>query len=245
MDAGITLIDTADAYHLGGEAPGHNETLVADALAGYGKVDGLVLATKGGHYRPDSGQWLTDGRPEHLLQAARDSAKRLGVEAIDLYQFHRPDPKVPFADSVGALRDLLDEGVIRWAGISNVDHSQIDAAQEILGESLISVQNQFSASMRANESDISYCAERGLVFIPYRPLGGLSKAYADSGDYSAFHSVAAAHRVTPQAVALAWLLAKAENVIPIPGSSRPTTIEDSASAAEIALTPQELEQLDG
>ncbi|MDR1431064.1 MAG: aldo/keto reductase [Propionibacteriaceae bacterium] len=243
LDAGVTLIDTADAYHMAGEHPGHNEELVAEALAAHGRVPGLLLATKGGHYRPSDGSWLTDGRPEHLRQAARASAKRLRVEAIDLYQFHRPDPQVPFVESVGALRELLDDGVIRYAGLSNVDHGQIDAAREILGDKLVSVQNQFSASCRKAEPDIAFSAERGLAFIPYRPLGGLSAAYADGGDYSAFHRVASEHEVSVQRVALAWLLAKGPNVLPIPGSSRPETILDSVAAVDLTLTDAELAAL--
>src|SRR5919198_1660023 len=133
LDAGITLIDTADAYHLHAGEVGHNEELIARALAGYGgDTSDVLVATKGGHLRPGDGSWQVDGRPEHLRQACDASLKRLGVEAIGLYQFHRPDPKVPWAESVGAIRDLLDAGKIRYAGISNANPDQIRLSNEIL-----------------------------------------------------------------------------------------------------------------
>ncbi|MDR1441549.1 MAG: aldo/keto reductase [Bifidobacteriaceae bacterium] len=244
LEAGVNLIDTADAYHQPGEPPGHNELLVAEALALAG-TKGVLVATKGGHYRPDSGQWLVDGRPEHLAQAARDSAKRLGVEAIDLYQFHRPDPRVTFADSVGAFQRLLEDGVIRYAGLSNVDNDQIAVAKGILGDKLVSVQNQYSPSAARDAAAIPYCGELGLAYIPYRPLGGLSAAYRDGGDYSRFAQVGARHGVSPQAACLAWLLAHGPNVVPIPGSSRPATIIDSATAGDVALTAEDLDILAG
>src|SRR5882757_6368010 len=134
LDAGITLIDTADAYHLTATDDGHNETLIAKALASYGgDTSDVLIATKGGHLRPGDGSWTLNGAPEYLKQAAEESLKRLGVDTIGLYQFHRPDPTVPYADSVGAIRDLLDEGKIRYAGISNADPDQIRQANEILG----------------------------------------------------------------------------------------------------------------
>ena len=146
LDAGVTLIDTADAYHLKAGEVGHNESLIAEALASYGgDTSGVLVATKGGHLRPGDGSWTLDGRPEYLVQAAEASLKRLGVEAIGLYQFHRPDPDVPYAESVGALAQLLDAGKIRMAGVSNADPDQIREANEVLGGRLVSVQNQYSA----------------------------------------------------------------------------------------------------
>ncbi len=145
LDAGVTLIDTADAYHRDADEVGHNEELIAGALRSYGgDTSGVLVATKGGHLRPGDGSWTLNGRPEYLKEAAKASARRLGVDAIGLYQFHRPDPAVPYADSVGALRELLDEGVIQLAGISNATVEQIDQANEVLGGRLVSVQNQFS-----------------------------------------------------------------------------------------------------
>ena len=155
LDAGVTLIDTADAYHIHADEVGHNETLIAQALATWGgDASQVLVATKGGHQRPGDGSWTVNGDPAYLKQAAEASLKRLGVDAIGLYQFHRPDPEVPYADSVGAIRDLLDEGKIRLAGISNANPEQIRQAQEILGGRLASVQNQFSPAFRSSEPEL-------------------------------------------------------------------------------------------
>ena len=144
LDAGVTLIDTADAYHLDANAGGHNEELIAEALRTWsGDSSSVFVATKGGHLRPGDGSWTVNGRPEYLKQAAQESARRLGVEAIGLYQFHRPDPDVPYEESVGALVELLDAGTIRLAGVSNANPEQIRLAQEVLGGRLASVQNQY------------------------------------------------------------------------------------------------------
>ena len=145
LDAGVTLIDTADAYHRDANEVGHNELLIAKALKSYGgDTSNVLVATKGGHLRPGDGSWTRNGDPAYLKEAAKASAARLGVEAIGLYQFHRPDPEVDYADSVGAIRDLLDDGVIQMAGISNADVDQIRLAQEILGGRLVSVQRTSS-----------------------------------------------------------------------------------------------------
>jgi aryl-alcohol dehydrogenase-like predicted oxidoreductase len=245
LDAGITLIDTADAYHLKAGEVGHNETLIAKALASWGgDADGVLVATKGGHLRPGDGSWTVNGSPEYLKQAAEQSLKRLGGDAIGLYQFHRPDPSVPYADSVGAIRDLLDAGTIRMAGISNANRDQILQAQDILGGRLVSVQNQFSPSFRSSEPELNLCAELGIAFLPWSPLGGSSAAGSLGGRHSAFQEVAAAHGVSPQQVCLAWMLAKGDRVIPIPGSSRPETIRDSAAAVDLTLAADELARLD-
>jgi aryl-alcohol dehydrogenase-like predicted oxidoreductase len=246
LDAGVTLIDTADAYHLRAGETGHNERLIAEALASYGgDVSSVLVATKGGHLRPGDGSWTVDGSPAHLRQAAEASLKALGVDAIGLYQFHRPDPKVPYADSVGALKELLDAGKIRMAGISNATIEQIDIARRVLGEgNLASVQNQFSPAFRASEPELRHCAGLGIAFLPYSPLGGIRSAGQLGARHAAFQQVADAHSVSPQQVTLAWMLAKAPVVIPIPGASRPESIIDSASAAELTLSATELEQLD-
>lgn len=244
LDAGVTLIDTADAYHLLADEVGHNEELIAAALRSYGgDTSDVLVATKGGHLRPGDGTWTQDGRPEYLKEAAKASAKRLGVEAIGLYQFHRPDPRVPYADSVGAIRDLLDEGVIELAGISNANVEQIDLANEILGGRLVSVQNQFSPAFRSSQGELEHCAAIGIAFLPWSPLGGISRAGEVGGRHSAFQEVADAHGVSPQQVTLAWELALAPVVIPIPGSSRPATIQDSLRAAELTLTDDEIAAL--
>jgi aryl-alcohol dehydrogenase-like predicted oxidoreductase len=245
LDAGITLIDTADAYHLHAEEVGHNESLIAAALATYGgDTTGVLVATKGGHLRPGDGSWTLNGSPEHLRHAAEASLKRLGVDAIGLYQLHRPDPAVPYAESVGALRDLLDAGKIRMAGISNANPDQIRQADEILGGRLVSVQNQFSPAFRSSEPELELCQQMGIAFLPWSPLGGISAARGLGHRHTAFEQVAAEHGASPQQICLAWLLAKSPHVIPIPGSSRPHTIQDSARAIAIQLTPAEFDLLD-
>ncbi|QKW14031.1 aldo/keto reductase [Verrucosispora sp. NA02020] len=245
LDAGVTLIDTADAYHLGPADAGHNESLIANAVASYGgDTSGVLIATKGGHVRPGDGLWTLNGRPEHLRDAVESSLKRLGVEAIGLYQFHRPDPNTPYADSIGALRDLLDAGKIRMAGISNADPDQIRQANEILGGRLVSVQNQFSPAFRSSEPELALCAELGIAFLPWSPLGGISNAAELGSRFAVFAEVARERGVSPQQVCLAWMLAKAPTVIPIPGSSRPETIRDSVGAADLELSTEELARLD-
>ena len=245
LDAGITLIDTADAYHLHADEVGHNESLIARAVASYGgDTSGVLIATKGGHLRPGDGSWTVNGSPEYLKQACDASLKRLGVEAIGLYQFHRPDPRVPYADSVGAVRDLLDAGKIRMAGISNANPQQIKQANEILGGRLVSVQNQFSPSFRSSEPELELCAQLGIAFLPWSPLGGISNAGGLGSRFSAFAEIGKARGVSPQQVCLAWMLAKAPVVIPIPGSSRPETIQDSAKAVALELSADEVAQLD-
>ncbi|WP_436763086.1 aldo/keto reductase [Streptosporangium sp. V21-05] len=245
LEAGVTLIDTADAYHVGADEVGHNESLIARAVAGFGgDTSDVLIATKGGHVRPGDGSWTLDGSPDHLKKACDASLARLGVEAIGLYQFHRPDPKVPYAESVGAIRDLLDAGKIRFAGVSNADPDQIRLADEILGGRLVSVQNQFSPSFRSSEPELELCAELGIAFLPWSPLGGISRAGELGSRFAVFSDVAEAHGVSPQRVCLAWMLAKAPVVIPIPGSSRPETIRDSAGATDVKLSAEELARLD-
>jgi aryl-alcohol dehydrogenase-like predicted oxidoreductase len=246
LDAGVTLIDTADAYHLNAGETGHNERLIAKALASYaGDITGVLVATKGGHLRPGDGSWTVDGSPEHLREAAEASLKALGVDAIGLYQFHRPDPAVPYAESIGALKELLDEGKIRMAGISNASIEQIDIARAVLGEgNLASVQNQFSPAFRSSEPELVYCAGLGIAFLPWSPLGGIGSAGRLGARHAAVQEVAGAHGVSPQRVTLAWMLAKAPVVIPIPGASRPESIIDSAQAPDLVLSVAELARLD-
>ncbi|MGQ7298310.1 aldo/keto reductase [Quadrisphaera sp. KR29] len=244
LEAGVTLIDTADAYHLHGNEVGHNEELIAEALRSWGgDTSSVLVATKGGHLRPGDGSWTQDGRPEHLKEAAKASAKRLGVEAIGLYQFHRPDPSVPYADSVGALVELLEEGVIQMAGISNADPSQIREANDVLGGRLVSVQNQFSPAFRSSLPELELCNELGIAFLPWSPLGGISGAAELGGSHAAFKEVAEARGVSPQQVALSWELSLGDVVIPIPGSSRPETARASAEASELVLTADEVNRL--
>ena len=246
LEAGITLIDTADAYHVTAHGVGHNESLIARAVASYpGDTSDVLIATKGGHLRPGDGAWTVNGSPEYLKRACEASLQRLGVEAIGLYQFHRPDPRVPYVESVGALRDLLDEGKIRMAGISNANPDQIRLANVVLGGRLASVQNQLSPAFRSSEPELELCTDLGIAFLPWSPLGGISQA-ADLGSrFGEFAAVAGVHGVSPQQVCLAWLLAKAPVVVPIPGSTHPETIRDSAAAADLRLSAEELGRLDG
>ena len=244
IDAGVTLIDTADAYHIGAAEVGHNESLIARALATFGADSSHVLvATKGGHLRPGDGSWTVNGSPAYLRRACEASLRRLGVDAVGLYQFHRPDPSVPYADSVGALRDLLDEGKIRMAGISNANPDQIRLANEVLGGRLVSVQNQFSPSFRSSEPELRLCDELGISFLPWSPLGGISSARRLGTAHAAFGQVAQTLGVSPQQVTLAWMLARSPVIVPIPGSTRPETIRDCVAAASLQLTTAQVEQL--
>jgi aryl-alcohol dehydrogenase-like predicted oxidoreductase len=245
LDAGVTLIDTADAYHQYAGETGHNERLIAKALATYsGDTGDVLVATKGGHIRPGDGSWIVDGSPAHLRGAAEASLKALGVEAIGLYQFHRPDPKVPYDESVGVLRELLDAGKIRLAGISNATVEQIDIAQRVLGEgNLASVQNQFSPAFRSSEPELRHTVEHGIAFLPWSPLGGIGRAGELGSRHAAFAEIAQAHGVSPQRVTLAWMLALSSKVIPIPGASRPESVMDSAQAADLVLTSEEVDRL--
>jgi aryl-alcohol dehydrogenase-like predicted oxidoreductase len=245
LEVGITFFDTADAYHRDAGEVGHNESLIAKAIASYdGDTSQVLIATKGGHLRPGDGRWTLNGEPGYLKAAAEASRKRLGVEQIGLYQFHRPDPSVPYGDSVGAVRDLLDEGIIAMAGISNANPEQIRQAQDILGGRLVSVQNQFSPSFRSSEPELKLCDELGIAFLPWSPLGGISSAAALGERFGAFNTIAEARGVSPQVVCLAWELHKSGYVVPIPGSSRPETIRDSATAVDFALSDEEFATLD-
>jgi len=242
LDAGVTLIDTADAYCIDESEVGHGERLVARALSAWpGDRDRVLVATKGGHTR-EGGEWYLDGRPEHLRQACEASLRALGVEAIGLYQFHRPDPKVPFAESVGAMAELKAAGKVRLVGLSNVSVDQIKQARQLV--QVASVQNEFSPRFRRSEGELAFCAAEGIAFLPWSPLGGIGRGRDLGGRHRAFGEVAEAHGVSAQQVALAWQLAKAPAVIPIPGSSRPETITDSAAAASLRLSDDELARLD-
>ncbi|MFJ7134277.1 aldo/keto reductase [Streptomyces fungicidicus] len=244
LDAGVTLIDTADSYHLHADEVGHNEALIAKALASHERGGDVLVATKGGHLRPGDGSWTQDGSPEHLKRACEASLRRLGVEAIGLYQFHRPDPRVPYAESVGALRELLDEGKIRMAGVSNAGPEQIRQAGEILGGGLVSVQNKFSPAFRAGEPELRLCDELGIAFLPYSPFGGIARAGGLASDHAPFARIARAHGVSAYQVCLAWMLARSPVVVPIPGASRPESVRDSAGAAGLVLTAGDIAELD-
>jgi aryl-alcohol dehydrogenase-like predicted oxidoreductase len=243
LDAGVTLIDTADAYTWAERGPGANEEVVAKALRSYGgATDQVLVATKGGHTR-DGADWGLNGRPEYLREACEASLRRLGVDAIGLYQHHRPDPDVPYEETMGGLKDLYDAGLIQRAGISNADPDQIRLAQKVLGDALVAVQNQFSPRFRSSEPEIGVCEDLGLAFLPWSPLGGISKAKELGTAYSAFDEIADERGVSPQQVCLAWELALSPVVIPIPGASRPASIQSSAEAVDLVLSPDELARL--
>lgn len=240
LDAGVNLIDTADSYCLDDSETGHNERLIATALRGRG--EDVLVATKGGHTRP-GGAWAVDGSPAHLRAACEASLRALGVERIDLYQFHRPDPSVPYVESIGAIKALQDEGKVRWIGISNADVEQIDAARSVA--EIVSVQNQLSLDYTGplEKGEVRACDERGLAFLPWGPLGGASAAAAAAGSHHPVAEAAAAHGVSAQQVALAWLLSLSPGMIPIPGTRRPETILDSITAADLELSADELDTI--
>lgn len=243
LDAGVTLIDTADAYCLDGTETGHNERLVARAVRSWsGDRDRIVIATKGGHCRSPAGAWLVDGRPEYLKAACEASLATLGVEAIALYQHHRPDPDVAYEDSIGALRELQVEGKVRLVGIGNASVVQIRQAMSIV--EVASVQNEFSPEFRTSVPEIELCARHGVAFLAWGPLGGMGAARTLGRRHPAFERVALSHGVSPQQVCLAWALARSPAVIPIPGSRRPETILDSLAAVGLRLGEDELAFLD-
>jgi aryl-alcohol dehydrogenase-like predicted oxidoreductase len=248
LDAGVTLFDTADAYGPGDEkgagAQGENERLIASILDELGVRDRVLLATKGGHVRTEGGGWATDSSAGHLRKAVDDSLARLGVEQIALWQHHRPDPKVPYDEVIGTVKEIADSGKVAHVGLSNADPQQIRDAHAVLGDRLVSVQNQFSPKFRTSAPEIEVCEELGLAFLAWSPLGGLSDAKELAEMHPAFAKVAADRGVSAQQVALAWELAQSPVVIPIPGAKRPSSIVDSAAAADLELTPDELDRLD-
>jgi aryl-alcohol dehydrogenase-like predicted oxidoreductase len=244
LDAGVTLIDTADAYAHDESEFGHNETLVAGALASYGPgAADVLVATKGGHTREGT-DWGLDGSPAYLRRAAEDSLRRLGGDAIGLYQYHRPEPGTPWEESMGALRALVDAGLVRMVGISNADVAQIDVARSVIGDAFVSVQNQFSPGWRFSADELEHCAAHGLAFIPWSPFGGVSAAGSLDTTAPGFAQVADELGTSVYRVTLAWHRAQADVVVPIPGASRASSIQDSAAAADLELDPEQLARLD-
>ena len=231
VELGANLVDTADSY-----GPEVNELQVAQALHPY--ADSLVIATKGGLVRDDRpGGWPADGRPAHLREACEGSLRRLRLERIDLYQLHRPDPKVPFEESVGGLARLREEGKIRHVGLSNVDVEQLARAQEIVP--VVSVQNRYNLADRHSEDVLEACEEQGIAFFPWWPL-----AVGDLAEPGGrLEAVARGHDATPAQVALAWLLARSPVVCPIPGTASLEHLEENMAAAELELAPGELAAL--
>jgi pyridoxine 4-dehydrogenase len=230
VELGVNFIDTADAY-----GPNVNEEQIAQALHPY--PDGLVIATKGGSTRDGPGQWGRDGRPAHLKEACDGSLRRLRLDRIDLYQLHTIDPNVPFAEQIGALRELRDAGKIRLVGLSNVTLQQLQAAERIV--EIASVQNSYNVANRYSEPILRYCEPRALAFIPYFPLDG-----GDLTDAQALRPLAKAHGATIWQIGLAWLLAHSPALLPIPGTSSPEHLEENCAAPNIMLGEEELAALD-
>ncbi|MGB3411023.1 MAG: aldo/keto reductase [Microthrixaceae bacterium] len=231
VELGVDLIDTADAY-----GPNVSEELIAEALSPY--PEDLVIATKAGLLRDGPGKWRPDGRPKHLREAVEGSLGRLGMEQLPLLQFHRPDPEVPLAESIGELLTMQSEGKIRHIGVCNVNDEQLSTAMEVAR--IVSVQNRYNVDDRHSESLIGRCESEGITFFPWAPLG--SGAW-DKGE-EPLRSAAERHGVTANQVALAWLLARSPAVIPIPGTSTLEHLEQNVTARDLELTPEELSGLD-
>ncbi len=245
IDAGINLIDTADMYGPTAEDPHHNERLIADALRNAGPAAREVLvATKGGHTRAGDA-WLVNGRPDYLVAACERSLRALGRDRIDLYQHHRPDPAVPYEDTIGALKGLRDAGKVGLIGISNVDTSQIRAAVRVLGVGgLASVQNEFSPRAAGGTAELALCGAMGISFLMYSPLGGLGQSADLRAQHPELNRIAARRGISPQVATLAWELSVGDHIIAIPGCSRVETARSSAMAMSLELDEDELAALD-
>ena len=224
VELGVNFIDTADSY-----GPSVSEELIAEALHPY--PDDLVIATKGGLVRPGPNRWNPDGRPEHLREACEGSLRRLRLEQIPLYQFHRPDPAVPLAESMGAIAELKNEGKIRHVGISNVSETELREAQKIVP--VVSVQNRYNVADRRSQSMIDLCEQDQLVFLPWAPIQETEKRVAVA-------VAAERHGVSEHQVVLAWLLAISPAILPIPGTGSPAHAEENIGAASLELSPQEI-----
>jgi pyridoxine 4-dehydrogenase len=230
VELDVNFIDTADSY-----GPEVSERLIAETLRPY--PAGLVIATKGGLLRDGPDLWRPDGRPSHLRQALEGSLKRLGLARIDLYQFHRPDPKVPYQESVGELVRLKDEGKIRHIGVSNVNEEQLDQALALT--EIVSVQNRYNVSDRASEGVLNRCEELGIAFLPWYPLAAAQLTRTSNR----LATLASKHGATPGQLALAWLLARSRVMLPIPGTSSVAHLEENIAAAAIELSNEEVELL--
>lgn len=243
LDAGVTLLDTADIYAPTWDTMGHNEKLVGEALRSWqGDRSNIVVATKGGITRTAEKDFGRDGSLAYLRSAVEASLRRLRVDVIDLYQYHRPDRWMVYGDIMENLKTLQQEGKIRAVGISNASVEEIDIAEQVLGEgNLTSVQNEFSPRHSGSYGELAHCVERGIAFLPWSPLGGTGGGARSVGErFAAFAEIGRAHGVSPQQVVLAWELSLGSTVIPIPGASRAASITDSAQAADLALSDDEL-----
>ena len=224
IELDVTFIDTADSY-----GPEVSERLIAETLFPY--PEELIIATKGGLVRPGPGRWEPDGRPEHLRQACEGSLSRLRLDRIDLYQFHRPDPEVPVAESIGALAELKDEGKIRHVGVSNFSEEQLREAEWVTP--VVSVQNRYNVADRSSESIVDLCEQEMLVFLPWAPI-------QEADAIQAVLSAASHHGASPRQIVLAWLLARSPQILAIPGSGSPEHAEQNVAAASIELSPDEI-----
>ncbi len=220
IELNVDFIDTADSY-----GPEVSENLIAEALYPY--PDDLVIATKGGYVRPGPGRWVPDGRPEHLREACEGSLRRLRLDQIPLYQFHVPDPKVPYAESIRALVELKDEGKIRHIGVSNVTEDQLREAQRLTP--VVSVQNRYNAADRSSESMVDLCDQEKLVFLPWAPI-------QDADKLPPVLSAAHIHGASTRQIALAWLLTRSPQILPIPGTATPDHVAENVAATSIQLT---------
>jgi pyridoxine 4-dehydrogenase len=224
IELGVNFIDTADSY-----GPDVSENLIAETLHPY--PDDLVIATKGGQVRPGPGRWEPDGRPEHLRAACEGSLRRLRLDQVPLYQFHRPDPKVPIAESVGALAALRDEGKIRHIGVSNFSESQLREAERVT--SIFSVQNRYNAADRSSESIVDLSEQEQLTFLPWAPM-------QEADQNPAVTDAARQHGASTHQIVLAWLLARSPNILPIPGSGSPEHVAENIAAVGITLSQDEI-----
>ncbi|HEV7846089.1 MAG TPA: aldo/keto reductase [Thermoleophilaceae bacterium] len=230
VELGIDLIDTADSY-----GPEVSENLIAEALHPY--PDGLVIATKGGLRRTGPGQWPRDARPDRLKECCEASLRRLKLDRIDLYQLHSPDPKVPYEDSVGALKELQDEGKIKHVGISNVSVEELERARAIV--EVVTVQNRYNLEDRESEDVLDACEAAGIGFIPWYPLA--TGRLAEPG--GPLDRIAGEHDATPAQIALAWLLARSRVMLPIPGTSSIEHLEENVAATRIDLSDHEVAEI--
>ena len=237
VELGVNFIDTAEAY-----GAGFNEELIADALSTY--PENLVIATKGGINKPAPDKILADASPEFLRSGVEGSLKRLKLDRIDLYQLHRPDPKVPFTESIGALKELRDEGKIRHLGLSNVTVEQIEEARQIVP--IVSVQNKYSLSNRTHQNVLDYCIANNIAFIPHGSLGAhpLRRGAPLANDEGILAEIAQKKGIKPNQIALAWLLHYAPNILLIPGTTTISHVEENIAASSIQLTTEEMNLLD-
>ena len=224
---------------------GHNEEIVARALAAYGDTSHVVVGTKAGITRGPGETWGRDGSLAYLRTAVEASLRRLGRDVIDLYQWHRPDRSLEYADVVGHFRTLQEEGKVRAVGISNANIEQIDIAVEVLGvDGLASVQTEFSPRFLSSRDELDHCGRLGVAFLPWSPLGGTGRAKEVGDSSHVFAEIGSELGVSPQQVVLAWELALGDHVVPIPGASRPESITDSAQAPHLPLDRAHLERIE-